>query len=366
MEHSRSDRARRIPVSATGRRRGTVTGWSGIAIRMMSVLIWVLMSSGSISSAQTVFTDAGLDSYIANQANWSAGLPTNGVIGTIGIDAEYDSDVPLVGYSIVHTNGTVSKGTGLGSLPINSGTTWEQNGAATVLFGRGVKVDGGTYTLNQGTADLTDNNRDSVIDGDGDMIINSGVMTVGRNLGITHGNLTVNGGSVTANAQLGGGALGDVGVFSLNGGTVTTPFLYFANDDFRMNVGGTNTAGALVITNFGSGRAKVAYIDINFDYGSLGSIQLTDPVESGMTTNGGNPSEHGWSLVGSETGLPWAEALWGDGRLTYRGSNSTQLGDWSVATNYNGLGDFYRFNFVSNTLSLAWEPPPQGTVIRLY
>jgi len=322
--------------------------------------------SCDVATAQAVFNDAGADTMITTPGNWSAGLPTNGVTGTIGINAQYDSNLSLFGYDVVHTNATVSKGNGLGSLPVRSGSTWLMDGSSATLLGRGLTVDDGIFTLAAGNADLTENARDSLIDGDGSLIINGGTMSVGRTLSISRGNLTVNGGQLNVVSQMGGGALASTGLLALNGGDVTTPFLYFANDDFRMNVGGTNV-GSLVIENFGNNRAKVAYIDINFDPGALAFIQLTNAVESGQTTNGGHVAEHGWSQQGSETGLPWAEALWGDGRLTFNGSNSTELGiTWSVATNYDGLGDFYRWGFSNDTLSLVWEPPPEGTVIGLY
>ena len=166
--------------------------------RALVIHVGIMLSSATLCSAQTVFTDAGLDSLIANQANWSTGLPTNGVTGTIGINAQFDSDFPLVDYDVVHTNGMISRASGLGNLPVSGGSTWEMNGPNALLTGRGFSVSASTFTMTEGTINVTQDNRDSSVNGGGELIINGGTVAVGRTLQITsQSDLTMNAGSLT-------------------------------------------------------------------------------------------------------------------------------------------------------------------------
>ena len=324
------------------------------------------MVFSSSSSAQTVFTNAdATDSLISNPGNWSAGLPTNGVTGTIGFDAEYDSGVNFAGFNVVHTNGTLKKKTGINVFTLSAGATWEMNGSSVILKGRGVSVTDATFTLNQGTADLTENDRDSSINAGSEIIINGGTMDIGRHFYVAVGDLTVNDGSLINIQDLGARNYHSGGDANLNGGAITATYLTFGTGGFDVNFGGT-TAGSLSITNFGGSRANVNHIDIDFKPGTLMVMHLTDPVESGATGDG----DLGWSDVGSETGLPWAEALWADGRLTYNGQSSSDLGkDWAAVTATGGLDGTYRFAFDGKTLALSAEGAPvetgDGTVILL-
>ena len=119
----------------------------------------------------------------------------------------------------------------------------------------------------------------------------------------------------------------------------------------------------LTIENFGGFRHQPNHIDIDFATGTKMSLTLTDPVESSGSGTDPDPW-FGWWEAGDETGQEWAEALWSDGRLTFDGQNYTTLGNWAAVTASNGLGDYYRFDFDSDTdtLSLAHEPPPAGMV----
>ena len=82
------------------------------------------------------------------------------------------------------------------------------------------------------------------------------------------------------------------------------------------------------------------------------SMTLTDPVESGDNGDG----DIGWSEVGSETGLSWAETLWGDGRLTYDGQDFSTLGSWAEVSNPAiGLGGGYYWDYDGATNTLAIE-----------
>jgi VCBS repeat-containing protein len=297
---------------------------------------------------ETMFTNAdGTDSFISNPANWSASLPTNGVTGTIEINAAYDSSFAHVGYDVAHIDGTLTK-TGFNALTLGAGTTWEMNGAtAEISSTRGINVTGATFTLNQGVADLTDNNRDSIIKTGGEIVINGGTMDIGRHFYFDEGNLTVNGGSLTGITDMGSRNYHSGGNADLNGGTIAATYLTFGTGSFNLNFGGT-TPGSLTIENFGGIRANANAIGINFDPGTLMSLQLTVPVESGASGDG----DLGWSKVGAETGLSWAETLWADGRLTYNGQNYMTLGTWATVTS-TGLGDGTEFVYDSGTNTLS-------------
>ena len=121
-------------------------------MRVPSIPIATLVSAMTfslISSAQTVFTDSGgADSFIENAGNWSANLPTNGVAGTMGINAKHVSGTAIEGHKVVHSNGTVSRGSGFSASLLGAGTTWEMNGAnARTSATRGIHANGATFTL---------------------------------------------------------------------------------------------------------------------------------------------------------------------------------------------------------------------------
>jgi hypothetical protein len=302
----------------------------------------------------TTFTDADPSgNLISTPGNWSNGLPTGGLIGTIAMNAKHDSSVTHTGYQVVHTAGTITK-TGLGGLNLGTGTLWKMDGSAAQLSStRGMNLTGATFTLNQGTANVTENNVDCSLNATSSLFINGGTMSIGRSLIINGGNLTVTGGTLSMSANLGSSNINSGGNANLNGGTVTAGNLTFGTNAFNVRFGGT-TASTLTIANFGGGRAKANLIDINFAPGTLASMRLTNPVESGVS---GGDGELGWSKVGSETSLPWAQALWSDGRLTYNGQSFTTLGSWATVTS-SGFGDGYLFAYNSATATLSLVEVP--------
>ncbi|WP_158279897.1 Ig-like domain-containing protein [Coraliomargarita sinensis] len=300
-------------------------------------------------SSPTVFTDADAnDSLISNPGNWSNGLPTGGALGTIAINAKHDSGFTHVGYHVIHTDGAVTK-TGFSGLKLGAGSIWEMNGAsAQVSSTRGMSLAGALFIMNEGTADLTENTSDSSLNAGSELIINGGSMDMGRSLLFNGGDLTVSGGTLNIAADMGSRNFHGGGNANLGGGSVSADLLTFGQDTFQVNFGGS-AAGTLIVSNFGGNRADVNHIDINFEPGTQVSMQLTNPVESGASGDG----DLGWSAIGSETGLSWAEALWSDGRLTYNEQDYTTLGSWAAVTS-DGLGDGYGFAYDSgtNTLSL--------------
>ena len=311
----------------------------------------VLVITVETQPTSTDFTNAdGTDSYISNSANWSAGLPINGVPGMLAINATFEGGVSHDGYDVVHTDGALSR-IGIDPFTLGAGTTWEMNGAnAEISNSRGINVDGATFILNQGTANLTNNERDSIIQAGGEIIINGGTMDMGRYFYLNGGELTVNGGSLIGITDMGSRDFHSGGTANLNGGTISATYLTFGTDSFNVNFGGT-TAGSLTIENFGGNRANTNVIGINFDPGTLMSMQLTNPVESGISGDG----DLGWSNVGAETGLDWAPALWENGRLTFDGKGSADFGNWATVTStgFVGYGVRFAYDSATNTLSIA-------------
>lgn len=319
------------------------------------------------TDAATIFTDAdGADSFISTAGNWAGNaLPTGANQGTIDITAEYDSTVTHNGYNILQTGGSVLRGNSFSSFKLGANTTWVMNGAtAGITSTRGIVLgDNSSFTLIQGNANLTDNNRDTTVGnqsgaGGTSVTVNGGTMSIGRHMLLGNGDVEVNGGTLTVNQQLGARNFQQGGDIKLNGGTTTAQYLTYGTGALELNFGGT-TAGTLTIENFGGQRHNTDRIGINFDPGSLMAMTLTNPVESGdfLLFNGNVDGEIGWSKQGSETGLPWAEALWGDGRLTYDGQDFNALGDWSSV-----LGSTFAFDEQTNTLSLFQSSTPPNAI----
>jgi hypothetical protein len=175
-------------------------------------------------------------------------------------------------------------------------------------------------------------------------------MTIGRHLYLISGDIVVNGGSLTVAADLGSRNFHTGGALTLNGGTITATNLTYGTGGLNLTFGGS-TAGSLTIDNFGGSRHNASTIGIDFLSGSLMSMQLTAPVESGVVGDG----DVGWMEVGGETGQEWAEALWSDGRLTLDGDDFNSLGDWSTVN-----GTLFSYDAGTNTLSLVPEPSAAG------
>lgn len=332
-------------------------------LSMATVVAMVSMSA----HAATSFNNADVNnSLITTSGNWDSGLPTGGNSGTLAINATYDTAASMVGYNITHTAGTLSRGAGLGSLPIGAGSTFRMNGATAQLGNtRGVGVNGAdaSFILDQGNADATNNSRDSSVNGTGDIIVNGGTLSIGRHLYLINGDITVNGGALNVASDLGSRNFHSGGNLNLNGGATTAKYLTYGTGGLDLTFGG-NTAGTFTIENFGGGRANVNNIGISFLSGTLMAMTLTNPVESGASGDG----DLGWSKVGSETGLAWAEALWATGRLTYNGDGFDQLGDWATVTT-TGLGDGSTFSYDANTHTLSLEttavPEPASLAMGL-
>lgn len=292
-----------------------------ISSALASCLIAGLTSS--LSAQDTTFNDAsGTDDLISNAGNWSSGLPV-GQTGGLNIDAGYNTDVNLVGYDVTHTAGTLSRSSGFSALNLNTNSVWVMDGAtAAITSTRGINlVNGASFTLNDGNADLTDNNRDTQINGDNgsgtasNLSINGGIMTVGRDLIIRNGaTFTITGGSLTISDQIFTQAFATAaGAINFNGGTTVA-------DNFEFDTAGTVTFGG----------------------SSAGSLSLLTGLGNGSTLNWLTGSQMSLTIVGAD--LTFYENLYTGGDLLFESSNAP-----SFATNFQVSGE---------TLSLVAIPEP--------
>ena len=215
-------------------------------------------------------------------------------------------------------------------MEIGSGTTWVMDGANAAMSGtRGIAVQGGQFTLNDGNADLTDNGKDTQASGASSILtINGGTMMVGRNLNLRNdATFTINGGTL------------------LIAGSFVGPSFASPAEAIEFN-GGETTA---VSFNFETPNT------VTFGGSKVGSLSLTDGLGDGATMN--------W-LFGSQMTMTvatvdeWAAAEWAVGRLTYKGQSNIDLGKtWTEVTAADGLEPGVRFGYdsVAETLSLVME-----------
>jgi hypothetical protein len=280
----------------------------------------LVVSCAPFASAATVFNNAdGANEFISTTGNWNNGLPTDANPGTIAIDAEFDSNLSHSGYNVLHTAGTIARGAGLAAFKLGSGTTWVVDGAGVGYNTRGVSVGvGSSFTLNQGTADLTNNSRDTSVSGAGASIeVNDGVLLVGRDMIVnTDGSFTVNGGTVTIADEF------------YTQGFSSSPLGFFFN-------GGSTTA-----KNFHVDKPATA----TFGGSTAGSLELTFGLDADANSDitldwlGGSLME----LTVAGTDQAFYEGLFTGGDLLFEGSGAGSFGD--------------NFQVSGETLSLIPEP----------
>lgn len=274
----------------------------------------------------TEFTNAdAANRYISNPTNWNSGLPV-GQTGRIQIDAGYDSNLSHDGYNIYHAAGTVSRANGLSGFTLGSGSAWVMDGpTAAFTTTRGIKLNNAQFTLNEGTANLTDNTRDTNVEGtSARLTVSGGTMTIGRHLYVRYGGTFVmNDGTVTGIDQI---ALG-VGAFELNGGDLSAD-IFLSSAASTVTFGGT-TEGTFTLL-VGLGTAPV----LNW----LPGTKMT------MT-------------VGASNG--WAEVEWNANHLLYNGQSKADLGKtWAQVTAADGLGTGINFDYDSGTETLSLSSGP--------
>ena len=292
-----------------------------ILVSVTMVLAWVPLF-GAAGHAATIFDNGdAADSFISNPGNWDNGPPT-AQQGTIAIDAQYDADVTHSGYDILHTDGDISRGNGFVSFALGTNTTWVMDGpTAAITQARGISLrDGSSFTLLNGNADLSDNNRDTTVWGAGASItVSGGTMTIGRNLIVRDGGvLTVNGGSISGIDKIFTQSFASpAGGFFFNGGST-------AADTFELAKPGTATfggtsAGALSLASLGTG--------VTLDWLSGSAMTLT--------------------IAGADSA--YYEGLFAAGGLLFEGANNGAFSD--------------HFQVSGETLSLVPEPASAAAAI---
>jgi fibronectin type 3 domain-containing protein len=277
----------------------------------------------------SVFNDADAEnSLISNPVNWSTGLPTNGLNGSISITAKYDSGVTHAGYKVLHSGGTLSRGSGYTALALGSGTVWLMDGASAAISAtRGLNVDGGQFTLNQGDANLTDDNRDTILQNSASLTLNGGTMTVARDLIINNSaTFTINGGTLTGIDQIYCQSYRSAAAaINFNGGTTTA-------DNFQFDTACTVTFGG----------------------STAGSLSLLAGLGNGATLNWLPGTKMTMTVANADE---WAETEWNAGRLTYNGQGTNELlKTWAEVTETDGLGTAgvnFEYDSVTETLSLV-------------
>lgn len=290
-------------------------------IRILVIVAAALGSHVSNASAATVFTNADVaNNFVSTAGNWDNGLPTGGNAGTINIDAGYDSNVVLDGYEVTHTAGSIARSANFSGLQLGNGTTWVMNGAtAAISSTRGISVLAGSqFTLEDGSANLTDNNRDTQVSGAGaSLILNGGTMTIGRDFIVRDGGVfTVNGGTLSGIDQiLTQNFATAAGGINFNGGSTTA-------DNFQFDNAGGNT--------------------VTFGGSTVGSLSLLVGLGNGATLNWLPGSLMSLTIVGADQAF--YEGLYTANTLRFDGSNADPFGD--------------NFQVSGSTLSLVPVPEP--------
>mgnify|MGYP005844962735 CR=1 FL=1 len=270
----------------------------------------------TVANAATTFTNAAaIDQLISNAANWDNGLPP-GQVGTIAGNAQYDSNVTHTGYNILHTSGDISRGNGFQAFALGVGSAYVMDGpSAAITQARGITLgENSSFTLVEGDADLSDNNRDTQIFGlNSSIIVNGGTLTIGRNLiNRNEGTFTVNGGTVTGIGSLftQNFASASNGWY-FNGGSTTA-------DQFRLDTAGTAFFGGT----------------------SPGSLDLLVGLGNGVTLDWAGGSRMELTVAGADQAF--YEGLYSGGTLLFEGGNGGAFGD--------------TFSVSGSTLTLVPEP----------
>lgn len=278
----------------------------------------LILASGMLAPtwAATVFDgSSATDDFISNSGNWDNGLPT-GQQGTIAIDATYDANLQHAGYDILHTAGSLSRGNGFTSFDLGTGTTYVMNGAgAEITQTRGIVLgESSSFTLTNGTADLSDNNRDTQIFGaNASMTISGGALTIGRDL------INRNGGT-----------------FTVSGGIITG-IDQFLTQSFASSSNGWNfNGGSTTADNFQLDTAGTAY----FGGSTAGTLNLLVGLGNGVTLDWSSGSLMELTVNGADQAF--YEGLYSGGTLLFEGSNGGSFGD--------------SFTVSGSTLSLVPEP----------
>ena len=301
--------------------------------RKTFVLIFAVGMLSTMAAAQNNFKGG----EITNVANWTGGvLPTTPAnAGTIASNGVLGA---ITNYYITQTNGAISRGSNLSTA--HEGGEWNLNGGSYTT--RALSIRGAcAFAINGGTADLGNNNRDVRLDGGSTLIVSGGATDMERDFQIVQGTFTISSGTFDVGRWFGCKNFQTGGEVNFNGGVVTASGLEFGTTALDFNFGGT-AVGSLTATNFGGDRHDDSRIQLDFLSGTRMTLSLTNAPST------------------------WAEDQWNAGRLLYDGQSSNDLGvSWATATSYDGLGNFYRFDFDGTNLMLLNEAPASGILFRI-
>ena len=311
------------------------------------------LSSGKVSSAQTLVGDAGRGTFTQTGGTHTAGglnvataggtgayalggtgtLVVNGnaLIGSGGIgtftQTAGTNNVSGTLYLGFPGQGSATTGTGTFNL---SGGTLTTNGTQVANFGAGTfNQTGGTHTTPQMLIGLNSANGVYNLSGTG-VLNNNGALVVGYS---GPGTFNQTGGTVTAtgNLYLSAGT-GGVGTYNLNGGTVTA-----------IGVFGNTSGGTNAVFNFNGGTLRAGAANANF----LQTLSQTNVRNNGLIfdTNAfavtlGNTLPH--STVGGDAAIDGGLIKTGAGTLTltavntYTGTTTVTAG--TLAITAGGVG----------------------------
>ncbi|OVE76150.1 hypothetical protein BVX97_01810 [bacterium E08(2017)] len=304
--------------------------------KLACMILFVVVLAGSSLAQNTLISGA-----ITNTANWDTGLPTT--LGNIGIiDSDNtNANEGIFGPSITNlylsqTGGYIKKQSKFFVNHEFKYTEYEiSDGALDTSTGL-IFNNSSSFTISGGTVRTLQ----MTIKGSSTFAISSGSLT------LTSGSFTTQGGT-----------------YDFTGGIVDVDENFISG----FSASGTfNFSGDVIISATGQvGVNAVGDRFVNIGLGD-GSITAGSLEAKGMTIDWAHNSRFTFAttnILNDTLPSAWSN-LWDIGKLTYNGSNATELGmAWEDATNWNAFGGYNRFNVDSNGLTLAYEPPPSGTVV---
>ncbi len=172
----------------------------------------ILVAGITAATAATTFQVA--DGDLLDSANWSDGLPSASNVGTVSINAAWNTS-NLPGWNLIIDGGTSAVATDVG--PSGAGSSFTMNGG-TMNVGDDIFVNNSSYTFNAGTVTWKD------------QFTPNG----GGGLGV----LTINGGTFSGDGSASIGSK-QTGFTNILGGTFSNASLQFSNSAAVSSIGGS-------------------------------------------------------------------------------------------------------------------------------
>ena len=288
---------------------------------------------------------------------------------------------------VIQEGGTIRNASDVGGARME-GCTWTMNGG--LLTGKGYTLQDTTLILNTGSTVANSGNRLISVDSDSVLTVNGGTLGYNQWL-VCDGVVNINSGTVTGSHFRGNGTLninggehyydGSFGGLSHNASQYTVNYnggTFIGNRSVWRSAGsiavfGGTEPGTVTFDDWGfdlydddwpagsDDRQDDRRIALDFLSNTLVTLTMNAPRALDFVDEGPNVFN---PVYGSND---WPEALWETDRLMFHGRTKTDLGGlvWTDATNYNALGDYFRWSYESNTLTLKSDRPPPGTLIIL-